>query len=230
MAQRVTRAQAKRARLEAEQSAAILASCPRELWTLVLSNLSARQIAQAGLVCREWAGIQPAALQLACELRWPEWCSAARAPHSANWKRLHELFEQRERDHGAVGSLAGFGRTQKVVSPRHRAILAEWLIEVRPSASQLDQSTKQLLYSLFGGPRRPIRLLQATVGCRPNCSLQASRAPRLTHRLAAGRRGLVPGVHNRVQGRRLPGPLPQQRQRGGPAQVRTAPGCLPLHR
>ena len=38
-----------------------------------------------------------------------------------------------------------------------------------PTGQLMPTSINQLLYSLFVGPKRSIRLLQATLGCKPNC-------------------------------------------------------------
>ena len=173
-------------------------SCPTECWEQILCHLPCRQIAAAATVCKEFARIQPAVLQRACQLRFPEWSQAAQAPQDTNWKRLYDLLEQRERDYAAVGSQAGIARTQKVVNERHRAVLAEWLIEV-------------------GFARR--------LGCPPY--LFPHLTWRLTLGALSGCGGLDSGVHHRLQGHCVSRPLPQQHQCGGPAKVRTLLGQLP---
>jgi len=65
-----------------------------------------------------------------------EEAAAATATNSeeacCSWRRQSELFELREREESALAPLAGdaIAKTQKVVQPRHRAVLAEWLAEV----------------------------------------------------------------------------------------------------
>ena len=119
----------KRARLQA-----IADQVPVELWIQVLSHLPCRDIATTATVCKSFAAVQQEVLHQACSRRFPEWTQASRAPTDANWKRLYDVFEQRERDYTAVASQAAVAQTQKVVLPSHRAVLAEWLIEVRLSA------------------------------------------------------------------------------------------------
>jgi len=83
--------------------------------------------------------------------RWPVWAAIADAAHEKKaiaellpnnnnpkakeiaWRRQAELFELREREELAVAPLVGgaIAKRQEVVQPRHRAVLAEWLAEVR---------------------------------------------------------------------------------------------------
>lgn len=83
--------------------------------------------------------------------RWPRWSAiadAAREKRSTvaaepisggssaeetTWRRQAELFELREREELAVSPLlnGAIAKKQTVVQPRHRAVLAEWLAEVR---------------------------------------------------------------------------------------------------
>ena len=107
---------------------------PVEVWIQVLSYLPCRDIATSATVCKSFAGIQQEVLHQACMRRFPEWTLASQAPADANWKRLYDVFEQRERDYSAVASQAAVTQTQKVVHPSHRAVLAEWLIGVSLAA------------------------------------------------------------------------------------------------
>lgn len=96
--------------------------------------------------------------------RWPRWAAiadAAREKKSADataaepiggngskaaetaWRRQAELFELREREELAVAPLlnGAIAKKQAVVQPRHRAVLAEWLAEVRGEVILMGNST-----------------------------------------------------------------------------------------
>ena len=127
----------------------IVDQVPVELWIQVLSHLPCREIAASATVCKAFAAVQQEVLREACVRRFPEWAQASQAPAGANWKRLYDLFEQRERDHSAVATQTAVARTQSLVQAPHRAVLAEWLIEVslavQAAAAAVDHLTQAVL-------------------------------------------------------------------------------------
>jgi len=121
-----TRAQT-RARL-----AAAMDAFPEDLWVLVLSHLQGRELGVALCATRQFTAIGPHAWRAACQRRWPAWACIADCKEAA-WRRQYELFELRERELLAVPAVAALRRVQTVVNERHRAVLTEWLAEVRPT-------------------------------------------------------------------------------------------------
>lgn len=108
----------------------VLDVVPDELWVEVLSNLRGRDLARTSCVSRKFSNLREYAWQAACAKRWPRWYEIARAPDT-QWRRQYEMLELRERELGAVPSVAAIQKLQKVVNTRHRTVLTEWLVEVR---------------------------------------------------------------------------------------------------
>lgn len=105
-------------------------SLPSELIVDILGLLPARDLAAALCSCASLSALGPHAWQRACQNRWPAWAAIAAEPE-AQWRRQYELLSLREAEAGCLPSVAAVRRTQQSVTERHRAILTEWLCEVR---------------------------------------------------------------------------------------------------
>jgi len=132
--------------------------------------------------------------------RWPAWAAIADAARVKRavaepsmgkaeeiaWRRQAELFELREREELAIAPLAGgaIAKRQTVVQPRHRAVLAEWLAEVRKVMERAIKSQIGRTDEL--GQREVERSRRASRGARASfcCSLRR-RAWRFCERIAA---------------------------------------------
>ena len=132
--------------------------------------------------------------------RWPAWAAIADAARVKRavaepsmgkaeeiaWRRQAELFELREREELAIAPLAGgaIAKRQTVVQPRHRAVLAEWLAEVRKVMERAIKSQIGRTDEL--GQREVERSRRASRGARAFfcCSLRR-RAWRFCERIAA---------------------------------------------
>ena len=109
---------------------AMFLSLPSELIVDILGLLPARDLAAALCSCASLSALGPHAWQRACQNRWPAWAAIAAEPE-AQWRRQYELLSLREAEAGCLPSVAAVRRTQQSVTERHRAILTEWLCEVR---------------------------------------------------------------------------------------------------
>jgi hypothetical protein len=103
---------------------------PLEVWVEVISFLPHADLARALCTCRALARVGFQAWRAACYRRWPAWASVAEEPH-ADWRRTYELLLLRESERHVVTDVAAVRKQQNVVTERHRAILVEWLCEVR---------------------------------------------------------------------------------------------------
>ena len=104
---------------------------PSELWVDIFSYLPAGDLARALGVCKSWASLGEAGWRAACFRRWPRWSALAGVGDGeVAWRRLHELFQLREDDARGVPDVQRITSLQHTVTPRHRAILTEWLCEV----------------------------------------------------------------------------------------------------
>ena len=101
-----------------------------ELWADVLSFLSQADLGRALCTCRALAGISQDAWRAACYRRWSGWPAIAEEPE-AQWRRVYELLDLRETEQAIVIDLGALRKRQTVINERHRAILTEWLCEVR---------------------------------------------------------------------------------------------------
>lgn len=105
-------------------------SLPSELIVDILGLLPARDLAAALCSCASLSALAPHAWQRACQHLWPAWAAIAAEPE-AQWRRQYELLSLREAEAGCLPSVAAVRRAQQSVTERHRAILTEWLCEVR---------------------------------------------------------------------------------------------------
>lgn len=106
-----------------------------------------------------WAAIADAAREKRAIAVEPPRCSKA---EEIAWRRQAELFELREREELAIAPLVGgaIAKKQTVVQPRHRAVLAEWLAEVRAIflIGANAQQTNSSVRNLRKGREKPPRL------------------------------------------------------------------------
>ena len=103
---------------------------PPEVWIKILSFLPHVDIARALCVCRSLNSISQEAYRAACFRRWPAWAPIAEYP-GAKWSRVYELLQLRDAETAALLDVEKLGKCQTVINARHRAILTEWLCEVR---------------------------------------------------------------------------------------------------
>ena len=144
---------------------------PDELWIEVLSHLGGKDIGRAVCATQVFAKFRESVWRSACERRWPAWSQVA-ASADTQWKRQYELLELREKEVDAVPCVQAINKLQKVVNPRHRMVLTEWLAEV------LIQKLTRVLVS--------------------NRSLAEAQ---LWRHICAGVLGLAVGIDHSVQGR-----------------------------
>jgi hypothetical protein len=128
---------------------------PDDLWIEILARLPPADLPAALAASpREFGRLAPWAWRALCFARWPASAatSAAAGVPIADWKRQAEFYALRDREEAVAatvgrpaGPLAGAQRAsagsppavpQPVVGPRHRAILVEWLAEVRESLEE----------------------------------------------------------------------------------------------
>lgn len=105
---------------------------PDELWIEVLSHLGGKDIGRAVCATQVFANVRDSVWRCACERRWPAWSQIA-ASADTQWKRQYELLELREKEVDAIPCVQAINKLQKVVNPRHRMVLTEWLAEVHMS-------------------------------------------------------------------------------------------------
>ena len=158
---------------------------PEELWIEVLSHLGGKDIGRAVCATQVLANVRESVWRAACERRWPLWSQVA-ASADTHWKRQYELLELREKELDAVPCVQAINKLQKVVNPRHRMVLTEWLAEVR-------SPTVDEYWFRFD------RLRQGTWS---RCFVQVGAKP-------AGVMGLAARVDDSVQGRQLPRSISQ---------------------
>ena len=113
---------------------------PEDCWIAVIARLDSSDICRAICTCRAFALMSEDIWRAACELRWPGWAALANVPGVA-WRRQFELLSLREREAGIIPDVAVIAQTQSLVKPYHRAVLTEWLAEVRPSLCSTSHRT-----------------------------------------------------------------------------------------
>lgn len=165
---------------------------PPDLWVGILSFLPHADLGRALCTSRAICDVSQQAWRAACYRRWPRWAAIAAEP-GAKWRRVYELLSLREDEASALVDVPAIRRTQTLVNEGHRAILTEWLCEVRPPARARSRAR-----------RRP-------AAARP--AHAASLAP-------AGLLRVGPRVGGGLQGRRVPRPLPHPQCGAQARQVR----------
>lgn len=106
------------------------AMLPSELWVQVISFLPHADLGRALCTCKALSSLGQEAWKAACYRRWPSWSVIADGP-DAEWRRVYELLELRESEQAALPDVEAIRKCQTVINERHRAILTEWLYEVR---------------------------------------------------------------------------------------------------
>ena len=108
----------------------------RDILVSILGLLGHSDLGRALCTCRATADVADDAWKAACYRRWPLWARRAEegATAAADWRRTYELLELREGEARCVPDLGAIHRLQTRITEAHRAILAEWLCEVRARA------------------------------------------------------------------------------------------------
>ena len=132
---------------------------PEDCWIAVIARLELPDICRAICASKAFALMAEDIWRAACELRWPAWTTLANVPGVA-WRRQFELLSLREREEGTIPDVAITLRTQSLVRPYHRAVLTEWLAEVRSLVSWnlsrcCDHRRSDQLLSICDPPARP---------------------------------------------------------------------------
>lgn len=103
---------------------------PDELLMEILAHLKDRDLGVALCVGRRFFACKEAVWREACAKRWPTWHAVARGSELP-WRRQYEMLSLRERELLVLPNLAGIQKKQTVVNAQNRAVLTEWLAEVR---------------------------------------------------------------------------------------------------
>lgn len=106
------------------------AQLPPELWVEVLAFLPHRDLVQALCACKTFQRIKDEVYRASCYRQWPSLAAIAEAP-DAQWAMVFDLLAVREREPRVLTDVEALLKHQTVVTGRHRAILTEWLCEVR---------------------------------------------------------------------------------------------------
>jgi hypothetical protein len=112
-------------------------SLPDELWIEIMARLDAENICLMQMACKQFKRLHVDALKLFCGSRWPCWYAIAQSKlthttvkPSLYWKQVVNAFQLREREQSVLLDVEKACQLQKTVLPAHRALLAEWLLEV----------------------------------------------------------------------------------------------------
>jgi hypothetical protein len=103
---------------------------PDEILIEVLSHLPEKDLGIALCSCKRFLALKEQIWKAACAKRWPQWYEVAQKS-KLPWRREYELLSLRERELLVVPSLEVMKKMQTVVNEQNRAVLAEWLAEVR---------------------------------------------------------------------------------------------------
>lgn len=109
---------------------------PSEVWIEVLSRLNGQDLARALCTCKAFSRLQQPVWQAACFKRWNKWSSYL--DPASHWRRQYELLCLRELAEQTVADVGQIRNAQQFVSDRHRAVLVEWMCEVRGSAGRSE--------------------------------------------------------------------------------------------
>lgn len=102
---------------------------PDELLIEVLSHLSDRDLGAALCSSKRFCVLREQIWRAVCARRWPHWFAVTRSTQ-VPWRRQAELLNLRERELLVQPNQQAIQKTQTVVTPNNRAVLAEWLAEV----------------------------------------------------------------------------------------------------
>ena len=103
---------------------------PDELLIEVLSHLCDRDLGAALCSSKRFSVLNEQIWRAVCAKRWPHWFAVTRTTQ-VPWRRQAELLSLRERELVVQPNQQAIQKTQTVVTPSNRAVLAEWLAEVR---------------------------------------------------------------------------------------------------
>ena len=103
---------------------------PDELLIEVLSHLCDRDLGAALCSSKRFSALKDHIWRAVCAKRWPHWFAVTRSTQ-VPWRRQAELLSLRERELLVQPNQQAIQKTQTVVTPNNRAVLAEWLAEVR---------------------------------------------------------------------------------------------------
>jgi hypothetical protein len=105
---------------------------PCELWIHIGHFLEIEDIARLCSVSKQLAKLQALILEQACYRRWPELIDVAQELRPKAWRHRWRQLAAHETELKQCPKPTDPASTkQPVVCSRHRAILVEWLIEVR---------------------------------------------------------------------------------------------------
>lgn len=102
---------------------------PDELLIEVLSHLSDRDLGAALCSSKRFSVLKEQIWRAVCAKRWSHWFAVTRSTQ-VPWRRQAELLSLRERELLVQPNQQAIQKTQTVVTPSNRAVLAEWLAEV----------------------------------------------------------------------------------------------------
>ena len=107
-----------------------VAALPTDLWIECLSFLSHADLARALCTCQALSKESVRAWRASCFRHWPRWASIAELS-DCDWRRVTEFCCLRESERAVVIDPSAVLQHQDIIEDRHRAILAEWMCEVR---------------------------------------------------------------------------------------------------
>ena len=130
---------------------------PDELLIEVLSNLSDRDLGAALCSSKRFSVLKEPIWRAVCAKRWPHWFPIISSTQ-VSWKRQAELLSLRERELLVQPNQQAIQKTQTVVTPSNRAVLAEWLAEVTFSTPvHPSECSAALPTAGFADDRWPLR-------------------------------------------------------------------------
>jgi hypothetical protein len=113
----------------------IVGDMPPDIWIFIASHLGPSDLPAFLQACNFFSGLKRYCWKAVCERCFPEWTALMTAQlHSGgsiDYRQCCLLFTQRGREKDSALVPATLLEKQKLVRPRHRAILCEWLTEVR---------------------------------------------------------------------------------------------------
>lgn len=112
-------------------SNAEFALLPPELWVHIFSYLPKHDLNQALQACKAFSSISKDSWKAVCYRRWHGYATLANHSHSTRWEQTFDLLSMREQEKGFVADVNAIWDFQSEINASHRAILVEWLFEVK---------------------------------------------------------------------------------------------------
>ena len=138
---------------------------PDELLIEVLSNLGDRDLGAALCSGKRFSVLKEQIWRAVCAKRWPHWFAITKSTQ-VPWRRQAELFSLRERELLVQPNQQAIQKTQTVVTPNNRAVLAEWLAEVCLEAFEQPSGGLTVLPTVcIAEDRHPLKVLGAMYRC-----------------------------------------------------------------